>query len=80
MQKSFKILGYELEEKDVQDWVNTDDLGYEHFSDQQIVKHVQQSQTGISYESESKEDGNVHLPLIVLNCCSKTLTVGTFLR
>ncbi|KAL5475775.1 hypothetical protein EMCRGX_G025625 [Ephydatia muelleri] len=43
MAASVNSLGYELEEKDIQDWVNTDDLEYEHFSDQQIVEHVQQS-------------------------------------
>lgn len=51
----FQSLGYEIEE-DVQNWIDSDDPGYEHLSNEQIVEQVQQSHTAYDGASESEEE------------------------
>ena len=35
-----EILWLTFEEADIEDWLDSEDLGYEHFSDDQNIEHV----------------------------------------
>lgn len=52
---------------EVQEWIESDDMGYEHLSDEQIVEEVQQlhSHSTLPDETESEEECEsvVHCPI-----------------
>ena len=75
------MLGYELGEEDVQAWLDSDDLGYEHLSDDQIVKQVERLHSVLNDENESEEDdtsdSSISCPLSnaeAMNMTDKCLT------
>ena len=52
---TLQTLGYELEGSEVQEWLESDDLGCEHLSDEQIMMHVEPSHM-VENEDNSEED------------------------